>query len=155
MLPDQQDTVRQFFELLIWDQPFKAEAAVADVLTEEAPDLPTALRHAMGDLAPSADWNQLGFLLEYLKEMAAGRGILSDLDDADEDNFDLDEPDDFFAKIQALLVDFGYDLWQWETGDDTFCAVIARTDDRSALEVLTRKLGLTAGHGALVCAAYL
>ena len=155
MLPDQQEYVRQFFELLIWDQPAKAEAAVADVLTDEAPELPVALRHAMGGLAPVADWNQLGFLLEDLKDMAAKRGILSDLDDADEDHFDLDEPDGFFARIQAMLVDFGYDIWQWETGIDTFCAVIARTEDRDALEQLAMKLGLRAGNGALVCAAYL
>ena len=119
MLPDLQDYVRQFFTLLIWDQPAKAEAAVADVLTDEAPELPVALRHAMGSLAPAADWNQLVFLLEDLKDMAAKRG------------------------------------WQWETGIDTFCAVIARTEDRDALEQLAMKLGLRAGNGALVCAAYL
>lgn len=156
MRPDLQAEVRQFFDALIWDDLKRADAAVASVLTTEAADLPSALRQAMGDWAPTADWNQLGFLLADIKTVAAERDIPGELHDVDEDSFDLDEPDDFFATVQRLLVDEGYDIWSWETGEDTFCAVIARTDDRHILEQVARKLGLTESNdAALRCGAYL
>ena len=156
MMPDLQDTVRQFLECLLWDQPVRAETALADVLTTEADNLPTALRLALGDLAPSAEWRKLEFLLDDLKAMAAQRGILTDLDDADADNFDLDEPEEFLAGVQRRVLDYGYDVWSWETGDDELCVLLARTDDRVTLQRLARVLGLAEENGAaLFCAAYL
>ena len=155
MLPDQQADVRQLLDLLIWDNHERVDAALALVLTDEHADLPLALRLALGDYAPTADWNQLDFLLASIKDLALARDIGGDIHDADEDNFDLDEPDAFFAALQMLLVDYGYDVWSWETGDDTFCALIARTEDRERIDVLARRLGLTAdNNAALTCCAY-
>lgn len=156
MQPDLQDAVRQLLECLIWDQPLRVESAMADVMTTESSSLPQALRHALGDLAPSAEWHQLEFLLEDVKAMAQQRGILTDLEDADADNFDLDEPEEFLARLQQRVLDYGYDVWGWENGEETLCVLLARTDDRETLQRLVRVLGLTeANDAALRCAAYL
>jgi hypothetical protein len=156
MQPDLHDTVRQFLECLIWDQPMKVETALSDVMTTEVASLPMALRQALGDVAPSAEWHQLEFLLEDVKAMAEQRGILTDLEDADADNFDMDEPEEFLAGLQRRVLDYGYDVWGWENGEEELCVLLARTDDRETLQRLARVLGLTeANDAALRCAAYL
>ncbi len=164
------DAANELFYLLLWDNPALAQQCFAafkatvdedvDDVTEW-PELSEPLRTALRPVLLYREWDELDVMLDDLQEQVRRRrlairfyatdsnnDIEQDDEDDDEPAYSFDDTDEFFAQVNDVLIEDGFNLWSWETESGALCVFIAQAQDRETIYHLAYMLGFHDDSGA-------
>lgn len=163
------ESAQQLCELLLWDSPALAHKCIATFKASINEDdseyiaLSEPLRTALRPILSYREWDELDAMLDDLQRLAKMRRLpimlVADEDedsfnnavedeDEDESRFDFEDTDVFFAQVNDVLVEEGFNLWSWETESGAMCVFIAQAQDRETIYQLAYNLGFTDDSGA-------
>ena len=162
------DAANELCHLLLWDNPALAQqcfAAFKATVDEDVDDLTEwlelsePLRTALRPVLVYREWDELDVMLDDLQEQVRRRRLAirfyavdnSDDEEDDEDDesiYSFDDTDEFFAQVNDVLIEDGFNLWSWETESGALCVFIAPASDRETIYHLAYTLGFHDDSGA-------
>ena len=132
---DEETALQQFTEY---------REAVADVEADEVEAVDVIARVIDWRSGFIVDAHDLRSLVQAINELSSRWNLSIDWDgDPDDDEF-FDDMDcaELFSIAYDRLAEFGYTLWAWETGGDTYAGFMTLTRDAEPLRELATVLGI-------------
>jgi hypothetical protein len=166
MLPfEKLDAAHELCHVLMWDNPtlanqfFAAFKATVDDDVSECFALSEPLRTALRSVLVYREWDELDLMLDDLQEQVRRRRLAirfnepttndeEEDEDEDESVFNFEDTDEFFAQVNDVLIEDGFNLWSWETESGALCVFIAPASDRETIYHLAYTLGFHDDSGA-------